>query len=45
MVFNLTSNQEHGNYNHNEILLSYSSGWQKLRGLEISKVGEDLEKQ
>lgn len=37
-VFNLTNNQEHGNYNHDEILLSNSSGWQKFRSLEISKM-------
>ena len=37
-VFNLINNQEHGNYNHDEILLSYSSGWQKFRSLEISKI-------
>ena len=34
-VFNLTNNQKHGNYNHDEILFSYLSGWQKFRRLAI----------
>ena len=43
-VFNFTNNQEHGNYNLDEILLSYSSGWQKFRSLEISKIDKGIEK-
>lgn len=43
-MFNLTNNQEHGNYNPDEILLPNSSGWQKFRSLEISKIDVDIEK-